>query len=326
MGSDLAQRVKANNTPAAESAGGGAVQVLTLKDQIRKMESEFAVAMPRGAEAAQLIRDALTLLRTQKDLDKCDAPSVLGGLMTCAQLGLRPGVLGHAWLIPFWDKNFEWLDDRGRQRKGHLRAQLIIGYQGYRELAFRTGQVASVVGRIVHANDHFDVEYGMEDRLVHKPRLDGDRGDAVGYYSVVKYVNGGCAFWFMSKTDCEKHRDRYAMAKTKEGRIVGPWRDNFDEQSVKTTFRMLAKWMPKSTELAAAVEADGSVRVDLSPTNKDAILHAEHPSADVEDAEVVDEPATEREPSEVAKQHNQHTAPTLGCELCDAAVGDEGEA
>jgi recombination protein RecT len=324
MGTDLAQRVRDNNT--AGNGGEATVQVVTLRDQIKKMESEFARAMPRGAEAAQLIRDALTLLKTQKNLDKCDAVTVLGGLMTCAQLGLRPGVLGHAWLLPFWDKNAGEIDQRTKEPKGCFKAQLVIGYQGYRELAQRSSQVSTVIGRIVYEHDYHDVEYGVEDRLVHKPKLDGDRGPAVGYYAIVKYVNGGYAFWYMSKTECEQHRDKFAMAKyfdKAKGRhvIIGPWRDHFDSMATKTAFLALAKWMPKSTELASAIEADGSVRVDLS-TNMDAMLHGERPTPDFVDGEVVNE----QELSDAAKAHDQHADVTPDCELCNADLlaGEDG--
>lgn len=323
MGTDLAQRVRENNAAGNTSGAAAPVQVTTLKDQIRQMEDQFALAMPRGAEASQLIRDALTLLRTQKNLDKCDAVTVLGGLMTCAQLGLRPGVLGHAWLLPFWDKNSGEIDERTKKPKGCHKAQLVIGYQGYRELAQRSSLVANVIGRIRYANDHFDIDYGVADRLVHKPKLDGDRGPAVGYYAIVKYTNGGYSFWYMSKTECEQHRDQFAMAKyfdKAKGRhvIIGPWRDHFDSMSVKTAFLALAKWMPKSTELASAIEADGSVRVDLS-TNMDAMLHGERPTPDFVDGEVVDEPA---ELSEVEKAHEEHlkTRPDPQCDLCAAVL------
>jgi recombination protein RecT len=63
----------------------------------------------------------------------------------------------------------------------------------------------------------------------------------------------------------EKHRDRFASAKNREGKIFGPWVDDFDSMALKTMVRMLAKWMPKSTEFAAAISADEGVRVDLSP-------------------------------------------------------------
>lgn len=284
MGNNLRQRVnqRATSTEVATQALEGEA---TLAQYIRGMEEQFAAAMPRGAEAAQLVRDALTALRTTPKLAECDRLSVLGGLMTCAQLGLRPNVngLGHAWLLPFWDRNFE----RPGGGKGGRRAQLIIGYQGYRELAQRSGQVADVIGRIVHENDKYAVAYGLNEKLEHEPFLDGPRGSAKHYYAIVRYTNGGYSFWTLSRLEVEEHRDKFAMAK-RDGEIIGPWRDNFDEMAVKTAFLKLTKWMPKSTELAAAVEADGTVRVDLTPS-PDAMLHGERPDPDsTVDGEVVE--------------------------------------
>lgn len=278
MGDNLTERVKAATQPTEP---GTELERPTLAGSIRNMESQFKLAMPRGMEATQLVRDALTALRTTRNLARCDQASVLGGLMTCAQLGLRPAVLGHAWLLPFWDKNAVTLDERGRERKGGYRAQLVIGYQGYRELAHRTGMIDTLIGRVVYENDTFDVDYGIADTLIHKPCMTGDRGPAVGYYTIVKYTTGGHAFWYMTRTECEQHRDRYAMAK-KDGQVIGPWRDNFDEMAVKTTFLRLAKWMPKSTELASAIEADETIRVDTTLDNLDAMLHGERPEPEPE--------------------------------------------
>ncbi len=221
MGINLNERVNAvaNNTVATTDKPP--VQQQTLAQYIERMQPEFAKAMPTGMEATQLVRDAITAVRTTKNLSDCDHLSVLGGLMTCAQLGLRVATpLGHAWLIPFWNGKYA-KDDKGRW-VGHHQAQLIIGYQGFRELAQRSGQIASLVGRVVYENDEYDVAYG----------------------------------------------------------IVGPWRDNFDAMATKTTFLKLSKWMPKTAVLAQAVAADGTVRVDLSPT-EDALTGAQRPDPSV---------------------------------------------
>ncbi len=110
-----------NNAAAALATRreNGGVATNSIADKIRSMEGQFQAAMPKGAEATQLIRDALTAMRMTKNLSRAEETSVLGALMTCAQLGLRPGVLGHAWLLPFWD---------GKNRG--YKAQLVIGYQG----------------------------------------------------------------------------------------------------------------------------------------------------------------------------------------------------
>lgn len=255
----------------------------TLADQIRSMESQYALAMPKGAEAAQLVRDALTLIRSTPKLAECQPATVLGGLMTFAQLGLRPGVLGHGWLLPFWDS-------KSRTNK----AQVVIGYQGFVELAHRSGRIKSLIARTVYANDTFDVAYGLDDVLVHKPVLKGSRGEPVAYYAVAKFTEGGHAFFVMTHDEMVEYRDRYAMARTKGGVIVGPWKDQFEAMAQKTTVRQLAKWLPKSTEFANAIEIDNGVRVSVDPTADlvDTTHHYDNqddPQRDTVDGEVVDE-------------------------------------
>jgi recombination protein RecT len=276
----------------AQRRENGGMAQNSIADQIRKMEKEFQLAMPRGAEATQLIRDALTALRMTRNLDKCDAPSVLGALMTCAQLGLRPGVLGHAWLLPFWTSKHHQ-DDKGKWIGGY-KAQLVIGYQGLIELAHRSGRIASLIARTVYEHDEFEVDYGIADTLVHKPNLFGDRGEPVAYYAIVKYQGGGYAFFVMSHRDMERYRDKHATAKTREGKVFGPWVDHFEGMSHKTTIRQLAKYMPKSTELAMALAADEGIRVDLTPT-ADPAEATEHP--EYVDGEVVDQPTEAAEQS-----------------------------
>lgn len=277
------QQPTAAHALATRRENGGVAQN-SIADEIRRMEKEFQLAMPKGAEATQLIRDALTALRMTKNLSKCDSPSVLGSLMTCAQLGLRPGVLGHAWLLPFWTSR-HYQDGNGKWIGGY-KAQLVIGYQGLIELAHRSGKIASLIARTVYEGDEFDVDYGVADTLVHKPNLFGERGNPVAYYAIAKFTTGGYAFYVMSQRDMERYRDRNATAKDhKTGKVFGPWVDHFEGMAHKTCVRQLAKYMPKSTELAMALAADEGVRVDLSPT-VDPAEATEHP--DVLDGEVID--------------------------------------
>lgn len=271
MAKNLEQRLE-NRDPARATAP-------TLMDQIKMMENQFQLAMPRGAEATQLVRDSLTLLRQTRGLANCTPQSVLGGLMTCAQLGLRPGVLGHAWLIPF--KNY---------KSGQMEAQLVIGYQGLIDLAYRSGSIQSISARTVYENDTFDVDYGLSDNLVHKPTIFGEKGKPIAYYAVVKLVGGGHAFYVMNHQEMCRYRDENAMAETREGRVVGPWADHFESMAHKTVLRQLSKWMPKATEFAQGINADSSVRVDLSPSAIDYPAH--------EDGEVVEPPVIDAEAEE----------------------------
>lgn len=246
-----------------------------LKAQIKSMETQFQLAMPRGVEAAQLVRDAMTVLSANPKLAECEPKSVLGALMTCAQLGLRPGVLGQAWVIPFKGKG-----------------QLVIGYQGLMALAHRSGDIASTRAQIVYERDHFDYEYGLDDRLVHKPFRGGDRGPAVAYYCVVKTKAGGVLWDVLERADAEAHRDKFAMARS-GGKIIGPWVDHFDAMALKTVIMRVLKLAPRSTELVQAMRVDDSVRVDLTPTTDPTeVSMVDLGSEDddtVHDAELVDE-------------------------------------
>ena len=252
MGNNLEQRMAAANTPATQKPP-------TLANQIQAMEKQFALAMPKGMEAQQLVRDALTCLRQTPDLAQCTPASVLGSLMTCAQLGLRPGVLGHAYLLPFYDK-----------RAGGKVAQLVVGYQGLVELAHRSGQIQSLIARTVYENDTFEVDYGLEDKLIHKPFMGGDKGTPIAYYAVAKFTTGGHAFYVMSHPEMVAYKDKHS--KTSK---FGPWVDNFEAMAHKTCVRQLSKWMPKSTEMSQAIAADESVRVDLTETAIDYPQHVE---------------------------------------------------
>lgn len=259
----------------------------TLRHQIQEMESQFALAMPKGLEAAQLVRDALTCLKQTPKLAECTPQSVLGSLMTCAQLGLRPGVLGHAWVLPYWD---------GKSRTNV--AQLIVGYKGYVELAYRSDKVTSIIGRTVYEGDTFDVEYGLDDKLVHKPAMSGERAKPIAHYAIVKLANGGRSFWVMTEDEMQAWKRKYAP-KNKAGNIVGPWNSDYEAMARKTCLLRLSAWMPKSTELAYAIEVDNGVRTNVDPSASLAEVTHHYES----DEPVIEGEGNDQEPAKTDGEH-----------------------
>lgn len=259
---------------AAVSAGREVERVPegpVLRDQVQSLEREFAKALPTG-EAVQYVRDALTCLRTIDKLDRCEPQSVLGALMTCAQLGLRPGVLGHAWPLPFWD---------GRNRR--FAAQLVIGYQGYIHLGYQSERVASIRASVIREEDTWEWDEGSDDPPVHRrPKLGTDRGPVVGFYSRVATTTGGLLVFLMDAEEMRQWRDRHAprgkpRAEGEPGPIVGPWgkpedSDDYIGMALKTTIRRVAKHMPKSAQFAAADRVDGTVRVDVSALSEPEVV------------------------------------------------------
>lgn len=277
MGRDLGKRVadrRAGHSP--DGASGEEARPVTLDEQIRAMRDAFQAAMPRGGQAHRLVRDALTCLRVTPRLGLCEPGSVLGALMTCAQLGLRPAVLGHAWPLPFWDR------DAG-DGEGGYRARLVIGYQGYIELAYRSGRISSICARTRFSGDGWLLEYREDgDRLRHVPHDGGARGEPVSYYARALFRGGGYALTDpVSHADMEFHRDRYGAAGTREPAFTDPWEDCFEAMAHKTMIRRLAKVLPKSAELATALAADDGVRLDLDPGSDPAAVTGRAPGTAV---------------------------------------------
>ncbi|MCO1580525.1 recombinase RecT [Crossiella sp. SN42] len=205
--------------------------------------------------ARQLVRDAMTNLRTTNNLAKAEPNSVLGAVMTCAQLRLRP-LNGRAWILPFWDSAAEL-----------YRATVVVGYRGLIDLAYRSGFVRTITARAVRQGETFDIDYGTG-TVIHKPLLTGRPGPAYGYYATVEYLTGGRYPLYLTREQIEDHRDRHARARDQRDQLIGPWRTDFDAMARKTPLRLLLGDVPAeatSQPLATALAIDGRLRVDLTP-------------------------------------------------------------
>jgi recombination protein RecT len=285
-----ARAAAANGQPGTEvtTAPRQDIAAAPLRVQVERLEDEFKKAMPAG-EAVQFVRDAMTCLQTIKNLDRCEPRSVLGSLMNCAQLGLRPGLLGHAWPLPFWDRNVQL---PGSDRRGGFKAQLIIGYQGYTHLAYESSRVTAVKSAVVREEDAFDWDEGGTEPPVHRrPKFGRLRGPIVGYYATVTTTLGGTLVYAMDVPEMIAFRDAHAprgkpRGEGESGPIVGPWAgdlesDNFIGMARKTVLRYALKTAPKSAQLARAEAVDGTVRVDASVLSEPAAVSqvAELPAA-----------------------------------------------
>lgn len=225
-----------------------------------KIKAQMALAMPKHMTADRLARIALTEVRRVPKLAQCDQTSFLGAIMQCAQLGLEPGgALGHAYLLPF-DKNKK--NAQGRWEKVGTEVQLIVGYRGMIDLARRSGQIISIEARVVRAKDFFEVELGLDSRLVHRPAWgEANRGEPTFAYAVAKLKDGGLQFEVMSRVEIEAIR---ARSKAKDS---GPWVTDWEEMAKKTVIRRLFKYLPVSIEIQRAVGLDEQADAGISQNN-----------------------------------------------------------
>ena len=262
--------------PAAQVMGITKQQLAALKPKqqvkylLEQNKRVIAEALPQHMNPERLMRVAVTSVTSVPALLECYVPTLIGGIIQCSQMGLEPNtVLGHAYLVPFWNT-----------KKNRKDAQVIVGYKGLIDLARRSGQIVSIAAHAVCENDKFTYEYGLEEKLRHIP-ADGERGDITHFYAVAHMKDGGHAFEVMPAATVKKIRDQAAKknrAKTDASGnmiITGPWAEHFEEMGRKTAIRRLAKYLPLSVELAAAV-AMGDAESRGQAQNLESVLEGEY--------------------------------------------------
>ena len=232
-------------------------------DNIKKQIMDAAPRMLNGERFLKVFYGAM--LRNPKLLD-CTVESMLQAAMFFAQLGLEP-ILGRAYLVPYLNsKNIE-----GRWVK-QLEVQAQVGYQGLVDLARRSGTISDVWGSSVYENDIFDLSYGMQRDLIHKPwfmdpvkrKADAGAGDFLGAYCVWQLKDGTKHPEFMPATEIWKRRAKsqsYNYAETGEPSKGGGKRDSVwhqwpEDMALKTVLKHSSKLVPASIEFLEAVAMD----------------------------------------------------------------------
>lgn len=240
-------------------------------------KGEIARALPRHLNPDTMARVALTCFRMNPKLSECQPASVFAAVIQASQLGLRPGLMGEAYLIPYKDQ-----------------CTLQLGYQGLLELVRRSGLVDSIGAYLVHERDTYEVRFGTEPGVTHEPCLDGDPGPVKFGYAVAKLKGGGTHVEVMTLQEIQRIRERSQNVKNarKYGKET-PWDTDFDEMARKTLIRRICKYLPKSNELATALELDNAADRNAQVLNvQDAISNTFVPPAIDMDTGEISAPAS----------------------------------
>lgn len=225
-------------------------ETTNIYEMMEKLKPQMERALPKHVTAERMARMALTAVRSNIKLQQAEAVSLLGSIMTAAQLGLEPNTpLGQCYIIPY-------------NNKGKMQAQFQMGYKGLVELAYRSGQYRQISAEKVDAADNFSYSYGLNPNLHHVPAAKFS-GTVVYYYAVYHLANGGHAFKVWSKEQAEAHGKRYSKSYTN-----GPWQTNFDQMAMKSVLIDLLRIAPKSVELATAISRE-NMTVNVNPNDPD---------------------------------------------------------
>lgn len=207
-----------------------------IETQLVASTDGLSAALAGRIGTDRFIRAAVTVFKTTPALQRCSAPSILGGLFVAAQLGLEiGGPRGLAYLVPYGQE-----------------AQLIVGYRGYVELFYRAG-AQKVEWFIVREGDTFrQWSSGRAGKDYEWQPLDDDTSRPLtGAVAQILSPSGAFQFEYMSRAQIDARKPRNAR---------GPWSDWYEEMALKTVMRQLAKTARQSTdELALAAANDGAV-------------------------------------------------------------------
>ena len=254
----------------------------TVVDLVQSMQKQFEIALPKHINSKRFVRIAITSIRQNPKLAKCSQESLLGALMTSAQLGLEPGILGQAYLIPYGNN-----------------VQFQIGYKGMIELLRRSGQLSDIYACEIRKNDDFQITLGLHRDIKHNINFNEDRGEVVGYYAVAVLKDGANSFEFMTKKQVEEHRKKFS--KTGD---TSPWATDFDEMAKKTVIKKLLKYLPVSVEWLENVSKDEKVLTVATPSENSNM-------DDLEPVELIPEETIEEineETGEIVENNNNVTA------------------
>lgn len=252
-----------------------------IKRELADNFSAIKSIVPKHMTPERLARITLTAISRTPKLAECTPASIVGAVMNCATLGLEPNLIGHAYLVPFWNG-----------KTGAMECQFQIGYKGYIDLIRRTGDVSKIYAETVYENDLFVYIKGEDKRLLHVPfdqlhllenfvprrdsefmdlmmsaalaeiknRNPKDQGKPVRYYSAYRLKDGSFDFVTMTEEQCLAHAKRFSKNKDKKtGELTGIWVEHKEQMSKKTCIKEMTKMMPISIEIQEKLTTDEAV-------------------------------------------------------------------
>jgi recombination protein RecT len=211
--------------------------IMLLRRGLDRWRPVIENLLPPEQSPEHFIATVANAVRAVPELLRCDQPTLIGAALKAAQLGLEPNDgRNQCWILPYSGK-----------------AQFQLGYGGVLELLRRAAPGVRVQGRPVYPNDDFDVDYGADQPVKHKPAVvrGMDRGgDASAWYVLIRWPDGSQDVHVLDRAGVEYHR---SFSKQPNGQM---WTKSYDAAALKSVVLDMRRWLPQSPSIAAALEAD----------------------------------------------------------------------
>ncbi len=197
-------------------------QELVARIRSEEFQSQLAIALPGGIRQERFLRGVVTALLDNADVgdpEKVEPASVYTAVLKSAQDGLVPD--GREAALVIFGRKAQYLP--------------MIG--GFRKIAAESGWTIRTA--VVHENDEFSVELGVEPQVRHVPvRPGADPGNPIAAYAVGAHGDGRREVEMMTVDEIEQVR---AVSRAKDR---GPWVDWWSRMAEKTVGRRLFAKLP----------------------------------------------------------------------------------
>lgn len=245
-----------------------------LAGMLAKRRDEWSkAASDSGMSFDVFCQGIVTAVRANPRLLEAGAAEIIRAADRSRALGLDcSGVTGEAWLIgPI-------------NRKGVPTVEMWRGINGTLKLAYRSGMVSKVVVHTVYEGDSFDVDYGAEPPIHHRPA--GVSGKRVATYALVSLTTGGALAGVVFGGEVQELQQR---AKQRLGGAYdrSPWATNIEGMLQVQALRRALKWAPKSV-----------IQQDMLSDNPPPAALPESPDAQLLALERIEAPQLASEPEE----------------------------
>ena len=203
----------------------------TIEGWLESRRDELFTLLPSNIHKERFLRNIIMQIKMNDGLKRCSIQSIAKACVQASTLGLDIGVLGSAYLVPYGDQ-----------------AQLSVGYQGYIDLAYRSGMKAIHTG-IVRQNDEYKA---TQDDFTHEfdPFSSEEfRGPVVGVYCLVVLPTGSSYSELMTATEIDQIRSGSRSANSPA------WRDHWGEMAKKVVIRRALKRAPLSVEVKEVIQS-----------------------------------------------------------------------
>lgn len=223
-------------------------------------QGKLKTSLPANINPDRFTRVAITSLQQNPDILKADRNSLYLAILACAQAGLEPDGK-QAALVRFGDK-----------------VQFMPMVAGIILRLADCGITCDT--QVVHEGDLFDVQYGDDPKIIHKPaKLGSERGKMIGAYAILRSKDGTVYREVMDAEQIEAVRNQ---SRAKNGLL---WTQFASEAWRKSVLRRCAKRIavPFDQAFERAIQADDATfdmsQETFTPVEDQSVVAEQQPPA-----------------------------------------------